>query len=135
MLDSAPTWWLASRLPVLFTARALHVAALHAVRAQAWPVAEQLFERAAARYRVDVSVESLARLRVHQLIGRLRAAAGSAREESLRLEAEQRLARLDRIESLDPPFALVPAVHLAARMHAHAQTASPPAEAALDAAA
>jgi hypothetical protein len=135
VLDSAPIWWLASRVPALFTARALHVAALHAMRGEAWPAAEQLFERAAARYRVDVSVESLARLRVHQLIGRLRAVAGSAREESLRLEAEQRLARLDRIESLDPPFDLVPAVHLAARMHVRPEAASPPAGATLDRAA
>jgi hypothetical protein len=125
VLDSAAIWWLASRLPLLFPARALHIAALHALRAGAWSTAEALFERTAARYRADIAVEPLARLRVHQLIARLRAAVGSAREESLRLEAEQRLARLDRIESLEPPFDLVPAVQLAGRMLA--APASPPA--------
>jgi hypothetical protein len=109
MLDNALIWWLALRIPALFTGRALHHAALHASAAGAWEVAEGLFERAAAHYRMDLAIEPLARLRIHQLVTRARAAGNSAREADLLLESAQRLARLDLIESFDPPFALIPA--------------------------
>ena len=114
MLDVPLIWWLAIRLPSLWPGRTLHAAALHATAAGAYPAAEQLYERAAAHYRMDLEVDALARLRVHQLIARLRAGAHTPRSGELQLEVEQRLARLDRIESLEPPFALVPASRLLA---------------------
>ena len=109
MLDTPLIWQLAVRIPRLFSGRALHRAALHATAAAAYPTAEALFERAAAHYRIDLEVESLARLRVHQLIARARAAGVAGREQDLSLEVEQRLTRLDLIESLVAPFELVPA--------------------------
>ena len=109
MLDNPILWSLALRIPALFTGRSLHHAALHASAAGAWGTAEGLFERAAAHYRMDLAVESLARLRIHQLVTRARAAGNSAREADLLLESAQRLARLDCIESFDPPFELIPA--------------------------
>jgi hypothetical protein len=109
MLDNPIVWSLALRLPALFSGRTLHRTALHASRAGAWNTAEGLFERAAAHYRMELAVESLARLRIHQLVTRARAAGNSAREADLLLESAQRLARLDLIESFDPPFELIPA--------------------------
>jgi len=109
MLDAPFVWSLALRLPALFSGRLLHHAALHAANAGAWSRAEGLFERAAAHYRMDLEVEALARLRIHQLVTRARAAGQSAREAELLLESAQRLARLERIESFDPPFAMIPA--------------------------
>ena len=109
MLDAPLIWSLAIRIPALFTGGALHRAALHATAARAYPAAEALFERAAGHYRMDLEVEALARLRVHQLIARLGAGVAPQRDASLRREIEQRLARLERIESLDPPFTPVPA--------------------------
>jgi hypothetical protein len=114
VLDTPLIWQLAVRIPRLFSGRALHRAGLHATAAAAYPVAEALFERAATHYRVDLEVESLARLRVHQLIARARAAGVCGREQDLSLEVEQRLTRLDTIESLAAPFELVPARRLLA---------------------
>jgi len=109
MLASPFVWMLMMRFPGLFPGYALHYAALHASAAGRWDAAEGLFERAAAHYRMDLGVEALARLRIHQLVTRARAAGNSAREADLLLESAQRLARLDRIESFDPPFELIPA--------------------------
>lgn len=114
MLDAPLIRLLAVRIPALFTGRALHRAALHATAAGAYAEADQLFERAAARYRIDLEVEGLARLRVHQLIARTRAAGIPIRDETASLEVEQRLTRLDVIESLTAPFDLVPARRLLA---------------------
>lgn len=115
MLDTPVFWWLASRLPVL-PGRLLHQTALRALRAGDHAAAERLFEAAAARYRRDLEVEPLARLRVHQLIARLHAAAGLPEVPELRQGIEERLLRLDDIESLAPPFALVPAPRLLASL-------------------
>lgn len=109
MLDAPFVWSLALRLPALFPGRTLHHAALHAAGAGAWETAEGLYERAAAHYRMDLEVEALARLRIHQLVTRARAAGHPAREADLLLESAQRLARIDQIESFDPPFAMIPA--------------------------
>jgi hypothetical protein len=114
VLDAPFIWQLAVRLPSLFTGHALHRAALHASAAGAHPAAAALFERAAAHYRMDLEVEPLARLRVHQLIDRARASGNPCRDEAAVLEIEQRLTRLERIESLSAPFELVPARRLLA---------------------
>ena len=114
MLDSPLTWQIALRLPALFPGTALHRAGLEANAAGAFPVSVALFERAARRYRACLEVEALARLRVHQLIARARANGEPRREGPLGLEVEQRLARLERIEALEPPFDLVPAGRLLA---------------------
>src|SRR2546425_9586553 len=107
MLDFAPTLLLATRIPSLFGGTTLHRAALRASYRQAFEIADRLFERAADRYRHDLAVEPLARLRVHQLIARVRSGLNPERESALCLEIEHRLARLSSIESLDPPFELM----------------------------
>lgn len=112
MLDLPIVWSLACRAPTLFPGAALHQAALHAARSGAADAAEALYERAAARYRLELEVEALARLRVHQLVTRARAARDVGREAELLLEAAQRLSRIERIESFDPPFPLIPAAGL-----------------------
>ena len=90
----------------------LHRAALEAVHERRWERTELLFEAALRRYRQDLEVEAIARLRVHQLVARVR----SEREPSLEggrcLEIERRLCQLDRIESMTPPFDLVEAHEL-----------------------
>jgi len=109
MLDVPIIRSFAITFPGLFSGRALHHAALHAVIAGDPGAAEVLFERAAERYRLELEVEALARLRVHQLVTRARAAGEPGREAELLLESAQRLARLGQIESFDPPFAMIPA--------------------------
>jgi hypothetical protein len=112
VLDTPFIWLLAIRLPSFFTGRALHRAALHATAAGAYPSAAALFERAAEHYRMELEVEALARLRVHQLIARVRATRDPQGHAAMCLEVEQRIARLARIESLVAPFELVPASRL-----------------------
>src|SRR5262245_34294950 len=114
VLDSPIVWSLLIRFPWLCPGAALHRAGLEAIAAGVFPVADALFERAAGRYRASLDVEALARLRVHQLIARARAHGERGREGSLGLEVEQRLARLERIQALEPPFDLVPASRLLA---------------------
>ncbi len=109
MLDVPFIRSLAITFPGLFPGRALHHAALHAANAGDAGTAEALYERAAAHYRMDIEVEALARLRVHQLVTRARSAGDSGRETELLLESAQRLARLGEIESFDPPFDMIPA--------------------------
>jgi hypothetical protein len=109
MLDVPFIRSFAITFPGLFTGRALHLAALHAAYARDAGAAEALYERAAAHYRMELEVEALARLRVHQLVTRARACSDSGRETELLLESAQRLARLGEIESFDPPFAMIAA--------------------------
>jgi hypothetical protein len=125
MLDVPFVWSFAARFPAPFPGRALHHAALHAARAGDPDAAEALFERAAERYRMDLEVEALARLRVHQLVTRARAAGDVGREAELLLESAQRLARLERIESFDPPFDLIPASGLFETGHPRGVPAGP----------
>lgn len=125
MLDTPFIWWLAIRLPSLFTGRSLHRAALYAAAAGDHPVAEALFERAGDHYRSELEVEALARLRVHQLIARIRGTRDPRRDAALCLEIEQRLTRLRRIEALEAPFELVPASRLLASWMQEPRTASP----------
>lgn len=112
MLDVPFIRSVAVTFPGLFPGRALHHAALHAANAHDAGTAEALFERAAAHYRMDLEVEALARLRVHQLVTRARASSDAGRETELLLESAQRLARLTEIESFDPPFEMIPAAGL-----------------------
>lgn len=114
LLHSPLFWTLAIRLPALFPGPVLHRAALHAASAGAYRPADALFERAAGHYRMDLEVEALACLRVHQLMARVRAGAGPRFDAELRRDVEQRLSRLEEIETLDPPFARVPAFRMRA---------------------
>ncbi len=122
MFDFAPTLVLATRIPSLFGARTLHRAALRAAHRGAFETADGLFERAAERYRQDLAVEPLARLRVHQLIARVRSGQNPERETALSLEIEQRLSRLSSIESLEPPFGIMNAKMLQATWTQGTQT-------------
>ena len=75
--------------------------------AGAHETAIRLFEGAALRYRNELRTEPLARVRVHQLMASACAAGGGM--SPLSLEVDRAITRLDRIESPEPPFALVPA--------------------------
>lgn len=106
---------LAARFPLPLDGAALHRMGLAAMHAGRFPDADALFERAASRYRADLNVEPLARLRAHQAIARVRS---SGRDEPERLlEVERQLYRLRTIEALDPPHELVDAGRLLASWH------------------
>jgi hypothetical protein len=107
LLESRRAWALASRHPWWFASETLHLAGLHAFCAREHETAVRLFEGAAVGYRVALQTEPLARVRVHQLMARACAAGGWI--SPLSLEVDRALARLERIESPEPPFALVPA--------------------------
>ena len=96
-------------LPHFTTGRVLHRRALAAHAAGADAEAERWFESAAARYREELAVEPLARLRVHQLMARARAGDSAQVESAAMIEIVRRLNRLDRLEALSPPFELVDA--------------------------
>jgi len=104
----------ATRAPRFVPGRMLHRAGLRAMSAGAWRTAERLFEAAGERYRIEMRMVPLARLRVHQLMARARAASIRHRDPLLEVEAERRLCRLDTIEAPWPPFALVEAASLLA---------------------
>ena len=91
----------------MFDGECLHLAGLHAYAAREHETAIRLFEGAAMRYREALLTEPLARVRVHQLMARACAAGGWI--SPLSLEVDRALTRLERIESPDPPYALVPA--------------------------
>jgi hypothetical protein len=82
----------------------LHREALAALHARRFHAAEHLFESAAERYRRDLEVEALARLRVHQLMARVLAAGDGGTRMDSALEVERKLCLLETIESLEPPF-------------------------------
>ena len=90
-------------LPDLASGPALHRRALAAHAAGADADAERWFEAAAALYRIELAVEPLARLRVHQLMACARGT-GAGEGEAM-VEIVRRLNRLDQLESLHPPFA------------------------------
>jgi len=100
-------WWLVFGVPAFVGPAAIHRAALAATHDADFELSARLYERAARGYRRDLDVGALARLRVHQLMDRCLATPTNA-EDAL-AEAERRLARLDMIESLAPPFEAVPA--------------------------
>jgi len=95
---------------VLFDGAGLHRAALHEMERCRWAQAERLFESAARHYRSEVQVEPLARLRVHQLMARVRSGVLPETESGPAvLEVDRRLCRLERIEALHAPFPFVEA--------------------------
>jgi len=100
---------LAALLPGILSGARLHHAALEALHRGQAEAAVALFERAALRYRRELAVEPLARVRVLQLIARARSRADVDRDSRLALEIERRLCRLHRIEALEPPFPLIEA--------------------------
>jgi hypothetical protein len=110
MLRTSIAPWVATHLPALFSGTQLHHAALIAFHRADYTVCDQLLERAAERYREDLAMEALARLRTHQMI--LHVHAGRLRDTQATLEVDRRLSRLERIETLCPPFASVPAHQL-----------------------
>ncbi len=112
LLGSSRVWDLACRNPWLFTGSDLHRAGLRAYAGGRFEWAMRLFEAAALRYRDELRTEPLARVRVHQLMARASAAGG--RISPLSLEVDRALARLERIESPEHPFDLVPAHELLA---------------------
>ncbi len=67
------------------------------------------FELAALRYRDELAVEPLARVRVHQLMARGRAVASAAAESVAMIEIVRRLNRLDQLERLESPYELADA--------------------------
>jgi hypothetical protein len=96
-------------LPRIASGRALHRRALAAHAAEAYAEAECWFESAAARYREELAVEPLARLRVHQLMARAHGGDGPGVDGAAMIEIVRRLNRLDRLENLSAPFELVDA--------------------------
>lgn len=119
MLDSRFLLAVATVFPRCYRGERLHGAALAAMAEGDHPLALGLIRCAAARYRRELRVESLARLRVHELITRVRVQEFPERETELCLEVERRLTLLDRIESLEPPFELRPARTLLANWYVH----------------
>lgn len=102
---------LASRIgwlvPTLFPGALLHRAALWMAACGSRKCAARLFEAAALRYRRELRLEPLARLRVHQRM--LSSSAAMPGEPERTLDIERGLLALTRIESPRPPFALVDA--------------------------
>lgn len=114
---------LAARLPLGLRGRTLHRLGLAALHAHRWSEADALFDRAALRYREEIEVEALARVRAHQGIAQLRASA--VQDPQQILEVERRLYRLRSIEALEPPFALIDAGRLLAAWAPHAPVRVP----------
>ena len=108
-------------LPALASGRAFHRRALAAHAAGADADAERWFETAAALYREDLAIESLARLRVHQLMVRARARGAAAVEGAAMIEIVRRLNRLDMLETLSAPFELADARTVLAQWIEHAE--------------
>ncbi len=105
-----PVFRVVSRLlPDHASGRALHRRALAAASAGAHADAEQWFEAAVTRYRTELAVEPLARLRVHQLMVRTHAGVAAGSESTAMIDIVRRLNRLDQLESLVAPFALTDA--------------------------
>ena len=122
----APLSDFASRvLPAIASGHACHLRALAAAARGDRAAAERWFALAVERYRRDLSIEPLARLRVHELMVGAKPAAGEPGTEpsSLMVEIVRRLNRLDRLESLDFPHELADArTVLATWAEAHADS-------------
>ena len=114
---------IAARVPLPLQGRTLHRLGLSSLHAGREAEADALFERAAMRYRQEIEVEALARLRAHQGIARLRA--GAVPDPQQVLEVERRLYRLRTIEELEPPFALIDAGRMLAAWSGSAPARSP----------
>ena len=123
----APLSDLASRLIArLGTGEACHRRALGAAARGDRVAAERWFARAIERYRSDLAVEPLARLRVHELMLGARPGGGEPATDAagVMVEIVRRLNRLDRLETLDFPHELADARSvLAGWVETHAVTA------------
>jgi hypothetical protein len=95
--------------PGLLPGQTLHRRGLQAASDGHYVDAERWFERAAAAYRRELHIEPLARLRVHQRLARARARRDAAGEAEHMLDIVRSLNRLDRLESLRAPYALMDA--------------------------
>ncbi len=113
-------WAFALVAPRWFRASDLHRAGLQAAASGDLELADRLFECAALRYREDLAVPALARLRVHQMM--VRAESAFARDPDAAFEfgpeIERRLLAVGRIEDLAPPFGEMRAEDLAERWSA-----------------
>ena len=109
-------WVIASRFPTVFRGASLHRAALTAASRREFALAETLFEAAALRYRADLMVPALARLRVHQIMALAQACFDEDRDAALEYssEVERRLRARDVIENPTPPFQWIVAADLLA---------------------
>ena len=96
----------AERVPQLVPAPWLHRAGLEALAAGNPVRADALFERAALGYRRALDLEPLARVRIHQRMAQVRGGVATAEDLA---DLERMLLKLESIESLDPPFDVVPA--------------------------
>jgi hypothetical protein len=106
LADLASRW-----LPALASGQACHRRALTAAARSDRAAAERWFGHAIARYRRDLAVEPLARLRVHELMLGARPGGGEPATDAagLMVEIVRRLNRLDRLETLDFPHELADA--------------------------
>lgn len=120
-------WAVAVVAPQWFRGADLHRAGLRAAAAGDPELADRLFECAALRYREDLSVPALARLRVHQMMVRAEGACARDKDAAFEFgpEIERRLKALDRIEDLAPPFAEVRGDELLASWNARFRAESP----------
>ena len=103
---------LASRcLPMFGSGSACHLRALAAAARGDRAAAERWFGLAIERYRRDLEVEPLARLRVHELMVGARPGGGEPSPDAagVMVEIVRRLNRLDRLETLDFPHELADA--------------------------
>ena len=100
----------ASRLhPQLGHGHWFHLRGLQAFSDGETESADRWFELAALRYREELAVEALARVREHQLMARARTAASGAAESAAMIEIVRRLNRLDLLERLRSPYELADA--------------------------
>jgi transposase InsO family protein len=100
----------ASRLhPQVGHGRWFHLRGLQAFSDGDTVGADRWFELAALRYREELTVEALARVRVHQLMARARSADSGAAESAAMIEIVRRLNRLDLLERLRSPYELADA--------------------------
>jgi hypothetical protein len=99
----------------------LHQRALSVLAAGDAAEAERCFEVAATCYRDELAIEALARLRVHQLMARAQGASSGPIEGVAMIEIVRRLNRLDRLETLEPPFELEDARTVLTRWIEHAE--------------
>jgi len=124
VLDVASRW-----LPALAPGEVCHHRALAAAARGDHAAAERWFGRAIARYRRNLAVEPLARLRVHELMIGVRPGGGEPVTEAggVMVEIVRRLNRLDRLETLEFPHGLADARSvLAGWVEAHAVAGYPP---------
>lgn len=109
MPDSIVQRLLLRLAPAIVPGAVLHRRALEATAAGRASEAERFYECAARRYRSELAVEPLARLRVHQAMTRARACNDPGAESAMLLGIVQSLNKLDQLEALQAPFDLADA--------------------------